>query len=139
MKRLTFTGLMAAALTALMPITTFGGVLDGSKPLLCAVMHGTQCIAETQECESAPPWHLNLPVFIDIDFDKMMASTTRVYEDVRNSKIEHVKELPGNMLSLHAAEGEYSWTAVISDFGTLTLVIAGEHIAFTVFGACTPR
>jgi len=132
-------GLITAVMIASVPATALGGVLEGSKPLICAVMHGTQCVAETQKCESGPPWNLNLPVFIDIDFKKMIASTTRVDEDVRVSKIEHMKEMPGNRVSLQAAEGEYSWSALITDYGSLTLVIAGEDIAFTVFGACTPR
>jgi hypothetical protein len=135
----TFAGLMMALLPALIPAAACAGVLEGSRPLLCAVMHGTQCEAETQTCRSGAPWNLDLPVFIDIDFKKMTASTTRSDADVRQSKIEHMKELPGNMLSLQAAEGEYSWSAVISDYGSLTLVIAGQDIAFTVFGACTPR
>jgi len=140
MTRKTFAGMMMALLPALLPATAFSSnVLDGSKPLLCAVMHGTQCVAETQKCESGAPWNLNLPVFIDIDLKKMTASTTRSDEDVRQSKIEHMKELPGIGLSLQAAEGGYSWSAVITEYGSLTLVIAGQDIAFTVFGACTPR
>ena len=139
MKKRPIVGLMMVLLARWIPATAMGGVLEGSKPLICAVMHGTECDAVTQECQSGPAWFLNLPVFIDLDFKKMTATTTRVDQDEKLSKIEHMKELSGNRLSLQGAEGDYSWSAVLTDYGSLTLVIAGEDIAFTVFGACTPR
>ena len=132
--------LMGLVLGVLVPMVAVAGDHDGSKPLVCAVLRGTECIAETQECRTGPPWLLNLPVFIDLDFKNMTAATTRADQDDRLSKIERVTQLNGGLMSIQGAEGDYSWSAVIADSsGSLTLVIAGEDIGFTVFGACTPR
>jgi hypothetical protein len=140
MKRTLLKRWVVLLLAALAPLTTFAGEHDGSNNLLCAVLHSTQCVAETQKCKSGPAWNYNLPVFIDLNFKSMEATTTRVDQDDRVSKIKHLEMLPGNRLSIQGADGDYSWSALISDSsGSLTLVIAGEDLAFTVFGACTPR
>lgn len=140
MKKSNYSSLAGFCFLALAPITSFAGHFDGSKPLICASLFATECRAESQECVSGPPWNFNLPVFSEVDFKSQTVSTTRTNQDNRVSPIESVDHLPNGRLSLQGDDGQYSWSAIISEeTGSMTLTAAGEEIAFLVFGACTVR
>ncbi len=132
--------LVTFLIAALTPLASSAGDFDGSKPLVCASLFATECRAESQDCVSGPPWNFNLPVFSEVDFKTQTVSTTRQNKDNRVSKIESVDHLPNGRLSLQGDDGQYSWSAIISEeSGSMTLTAAGEEIGFLVFGACTVR
>lgn len=111
---------------------------DGTQPLVCASIYATECVAETQQCSSGAPWMINFPVFTEIDFKAKTLSTTRHHEVDRVSKIEEVQRMPSGYLSIQGKDGDYSWSAMISEeTGAMTLSVAGAEIGFIVFGACT--
>lgn len=140
MNKFIYSILVAVLGFATAPMTASAGDFDGSKPLICASLFATECGAESQECVSGPPWDFNLPVFSAVDFKTQTVSTTYPNRDERVSKIESVDHLPNGRLSLQGDDGQYSWSAIISEeSGSLTLTAAGEHIGFIVFGACTVR
>jgi hypothetical protein len=123
---------------SLLPLSLSASDFDGSKPLICASVHATECGAEDQACISGPPWKANFPVFMQIDFKAKMASTLRHHENKRMTKIELVDHLPNKRMSLQGIDEAYSWSMLISEeTGSMTLAVAGEDIGFIVFGACT--
>ena len=131
-------GALVLALVA--PVTLIAGDFDGSKPLICAVIHATEAGAEEAKCLSGPPWMVSLSVFIEVDFEAKNATTTRQHEGERVSEIELVDHLDGNRMSLQGTDGEHSWSMVISEqTGSMTLAVAGEEVGFLAFGACTAR
>lgn len=133
--------LIAPVCLALLVIASdaaLAGDFDGSKPLVCASIHATECGAETQECVSGAPWLINFPVFTEVDFKAKTLSTTRHHENERVSEIEEVHRMPSGYLSIQGKDGEYSWNAMISEeSGAMTLTVSGAHVGFIVFGACT--
>jgi hypothetical protein len=138
MKKYIFQTVSGFVMGCLLPLSLWAGDFDGSKPLICASVHATECDAEDQECISGPPWHVNFPVFMQIDFEAKTASTLPQHENKRMTKIELVDHLPGKRMSIQGNDDEYSWSMLISEeTGSMTLAIAGEGIGFTVFGACT--
>lgn len=140
MKKSMCSSLVTFCMAALAPLTSSAGDFDGSQPLICASLFATECRAESQECISGAPWDFNLPVFSEVDFKAQTVSTTRPNKDNRVSKIESVDHLPNGRLSLQGDDGQYSWSAIISEeTGSMTLTAAGEEIGFLVFGACTVR
>ena len=111
---------------------------DGSKPLVCASIHATECGAEAQECRSGAPWMINFPVFTQIDFKGKKISTTRQHETPRVSEIEQVDTMSNGHLTIQGKDGDFVWSMMIAeDSGAMTLSVAGEHVGFVVFGACT--
>ncbi len=138
MSKYNFLGLVIATLTMLLPATASAGVFDGSKPLLCAVLHAAECGAEVQKCRSGAPWELNIPVFIELDFAGQTASTTSQHATERTSAIEQVSHLAEQRMSVQGVDGEFGWSMLISEeTGSMTLSVAGEEVGFVVFGACT--
>jgi hypothetical protein len=140
MNKFIFSSLIAALGFAAVPMTVSAGDFDGSKPLICASLFATECRAEAQRCVSGPPWDFNLPVFSAVDFKAQTVATTYPNQDERVSKIESVDRLANGRLSLQGDDGQYSWSAIISEeSGSMTMTAAGEEIGFIMFGACTVR
>lgn len=135
-----FRGLLGLVLLGWLPLSFAEGVFDGSRPLVCAAIHAAECSSAELQCKSGPPWMIDFPVFVEIDFAAKTASTTRQHVVARVSKIELLTHLPGNRMSIQGADGEYSWSMLISEeTGSMTLAVAGEEVGFMVLGACTPR
>ncbi len=134
-------GYVALLIALLVPVLASAATdFDGSRELLCAVIHATEAEAEIPECLSGPPWLVNLPVFIEIDFVAKQTTTTSQHQVQRSSEIEVIDHLGRNRMSLQGTDGEYSWSMLISEeTGSMTLAVAGEEVGFLVFGACTPR
>ncbi len=138
MKKYIFPGTLVLLVGFLSPVFVLASNFDGSKPLLCASVHATECGAENQTCISGAPWKVNFPVFMQIDFKAKTASTLDYHKNPRLTKIELVDHLADNRMSIHGTDGELSWSMLISEeTGSMTLAIAGEEHGFIIFGACT--
>jgi hypothetical protein len=140
MRKRVFQYLLGGMIVSLLPLSLSAGEFDGSKPLVCASIHAAECGAEEQGCLSGPPWMMNFPVFLEIDFAAGKATTTRQYKGARVSEIELVVHLHNKRMSIQGTDGDYSWSMLVSEeTGSMTLAVAGEEVGFVVFGACTPR
>jgi hypothetical protein len=113
---------------------------DGSKPLLCALMHAMEC-TQKEGCKEISMEDVNLPEFFVIDFQKK--TLEGVEEGGRVSIIDSIKEIEGKLV-LQGAEGGprggAGWSiAIQQESGRFVLTASGDLVALVVFGACTPR
>ena len=133
------TAMLIGALSA--SATTF----DGSKPLLCALQHVTEC--ETgAECVGVWTQEVNAPDFLQVDISNKVISATPEAGTVRTTPIERSEYLDGKLILQGADDGVegvrdgLAWSMVIDDTtGKMIISAAGDGVAFAVFGACTLR
>ena len=110
---------------------------DGSAPLNCVALDAVECDA-TRQCLQGPAWEVNLPVFLEVDFEKKrVRSIDRLYGE-RESEVLATKALDG-LITLMGAEGGYAWSLAIStDTGMMSLALSGKDHGLVVTGACNP-
>jgi hypothetical protein len=109
---------------------------DGSRPLVCAMIEAFECGPDTG-CESGTPESNGLSRFLRIDFDKKEVYTTKQAQ-AQASKIEKM-ERAGGVVLLSGTQNGRGWNLSLTEAtGYLVLTVAGDQVAFVVFGACTP-
>lgn len=110
--------------------------LDGSKPLLCATIDTIECGARA-DCQSRSPEALRFPQFLHIDAGKKRIGATRPDGTSLNAVITTVTQLDDRLV-LQGVENSLGWSVSIHHAtGHMAVAIAGNGIAFSVFGACT--
>jgi hypothetical protein len=110
---------------------------DGSKPLVCAMIEAFECGPDTG-CESGTPESNGLSRFLRIDFKKKEVYTTKEARE-QASRIEKV-ERAGGVVLLSGTQNGRGWNLSLTEAtGYLVLTVAGDQVAFVVFGACTPQ
>jgi hypothetical protein len=115
--------------------SVLAGDFDGSTPLVCAMIEAFECGPLTG-CESGTPESNGLSRFLRVDVGKKEVRTTRESQD-RTSKIEEVEHADGVLL-LSGTQSGRGWTLTINEStGYMVLSVAGDQVAFVVFGACT--
>ena len=140
MSKYIFRTVICALMVGVLPVSVIAGDFDGSKAMVCASVHATECDAETQECISGAPWMINFPVFTEINFETNTLSTTPQHKVERISKIAAVNHLPNGQMSVQGTDGDFAWSMLVSEeSGSMTLTTSGEEVGFIVFGACTIR
>jgi len=108
---------------------------DGSKPLVCAMIQAFECGPDTG-CEGGTPESNGLSRFLRIDFDKKEVYTTKQAQ-AQASRIEKV-ERAGGVVLLSGTQNGRGWNlSLTEETGYLVLTVAGDQVAFVVFGACT--
>jgi hypothetical protein len=123
-----------------LPLAATADDFDGSMPLTCASIYSAECNAADQACITGAPWTINFPVFIEIDFDAKMASTTKLHEVPRKSPISSVNKLKNGHLSLQGIDADYAWSMLIAqETGSMTLSLSAEDTGYLIFGACHPN
>ena len=111
------------------------GDFDGSKPLVCAMIEAFECGPDTG-CESGTPESNGLARFLRVDVGKKEVRTTKESQE-RTSKIEKVEHADG-VLILSGTQSARGWNVTINEAtGYMVLSVAGDQVAFVVFGACT--
>ncbi len=111
------------------------GDFDGSKPLVCAMIEAFECGPDTG-CERGTPESNGLARFLRVDVGKKEVRTTKESQE-RASKIEKVDHAEGVLL-LSGTQNGRGWTLTINEAtGYMVLSVAGDQVAFVVFGACT--
>lgn len=129
----------AFLLVSSLPLVSVADDFDGSKPLTCAAIFSAQCTAVDQSCVTGAPWMINIPVFMQVDFDAKKVTTTRQYQDTRTSNIRHVEKMESGHTAIQGVESTFAWSMLIAaETGTMTLSITGPETGFLVFGACLP-
>ena len=117
------------------PLPSIASDFDGSKPLICAMIEAFEC-GPTTGCESGTPESNGLERFLRVDVRKKEVRTTRQSQE-RTSKIENVDRADG-VLILSGTQSGRGWNLTINESsGYLVLSVAGDQVAFVVFGACT--
>jgi hypothetical protein len=135
MKALKRCALVLALLVASTPL--LADDLTGSDFFLCTAVQATVCL-ESGDCESGPPWILNIPQFIQVDLKNKKLSTTRASGENRSTQIKHL-ERDGGLIILQGAEGGRAFSFFITEeTGLTSIAVAASGKSVAAFGACTP-
>lgn len=111
--------------------------LTGEDEFLCASASVLVCF-DDGVCESAAPWELDVPQFINVDMDKRSMSTTKASGEDRTTVVDTVKRSDGKIY-LQGVDRARAYTVVIDEeTGFLTVAVVRDDLTVTVFGACTP-
>ena len=115
---------------------TFAETVDGSKNAVCAALTALVCIAG-KGCAQGTSESINVPQFFHVDFAGQAIRATRPNGDKISTKIRSKVQEKGELI-LQGVENGRGWSMAISEkSGSATLTVAGDKIAYTVFGACT--
>jgi len=105
---------------------------DGTKVMICAPTETLKCDLNTG-CAEGEAENVNLDRFLEIDVKN---KTVTGIGSERTTAIKHVGH-DGGQLVLQGSQNARGWSATISEStGEMTIAVAGEKIAFVVFGAC---
>jgi hypothetical protein len=127
---------MSLWILVMLPSLVFGGDLDGSKPVVCAIMETFQC-APGQDCIRGNAESVGLPYFFQIDFQGKRILAVREGKE-ETTKVERI-ERQGGMWILQGVELR-GWTITVSETtGKMVLSAAGDDEGFVLFGACTVK
>lgn len=111
--------------------------LTGEDEFLCASASVIVCF-DYGVCESATPWELDVPQFINVDLDKRSLSTTKASGEDRTTKVDTVNR-SDDKIYLQGIDRGRAYTFVIDEeTGFLTVAVVRDDLTVTVFGACTP-
>ena len=112
--------------------------LTGASRLLCASVQATKCV-EGGACGIDLPWNLNIPEFIEVDLTAKKLSTTAASGENRATPIAHLARENG-LIVLQGFEMGRAFSFVITEqTGRVTVAVATEGRAVSVFGSCTPQ
>jgi hypothetical protein len=96
------------------------GNLDGSVPLLCAVVETFEC-SENGDCQQGTAQSINFPQFLKINFKTKIISGNRVGGEERTTKIENMEHSNGKLI-LQGTQNGKGWSMVITEaIGKMTV------------------
>ena len=125
--------LAAAAATS----PAFADDITGQKAILCTAVQATACYSGG-DCEITPPWNLNVPQFIEINFNEKTLSTTKASGENRSTPFRTFLREDGQVY-LQGVEGGRAFSFVITEAtGMASIAVAREDLTVSVFGMCTP-
>ena len=111
---------------------------DASKPLLCATIETVEC-GPQGDCKYGTADRLGFPQFLRVDAGTKRISATRPDGTDLNAVITSVTQLDDRLV-MQGVENSLGWAISISRAtGRMAAAIAGDQIAFSVFGACTQQ
>ena len=112
---------------------------DGSKNLHCAATDAIQCEG-AGECERTEVEALNLPKFIHIDFKaKKLRGTVEGRDEEETTPIQNIQKLDGQTV-IQGVQNGRGWSIVVDGgTGDITAAVAGDDLAFVLFGVCHTR
>ena len=111
--------------------------LTDANRFVCAAAQATLCV-EDGECIVDLPWNLNIPEFIEVNLDDKTLATTAASGENRATPIEHLRRSDG-MIVFHGFEMGRAFSWVIDEWsGRVSIAIAADGAAVSVFGTCLP-
>ena len=135
MKRIGWWG-MSVWILMMLPSLVFGGDLDGSRPVVCAIVETFEC-APGEECLRGNAESVGLPYFFQVNFQEKKILATREGKE-ETTKIDRI-ERQGGMWILQGVELR-GWTITVSETtGKMVLGAVGDEEGFVLFGACTVK
>jgi hypothetical protein len=118
-----------------LPLLASAQDFDGSKPFICAVTEVFECY-EHEGCSSETTEATLAPEFLKFDIKKKTVVALTDAEP-RTSKMQY-GGLEGDVLVIQGIENFRGWTVtIVTMTGEMSASVAGEKIAFVLFGNCT--
>jgi hypothetical protein len=110
--------------------------IEGVDEIICAAVQVQICV-ENDTCYVATTAELNMPDFVVIDTQKKTVSTTKASDEHRSTPFSSVTRSEG-LIYLQGIENGRAFSFVIEEAtGLMTVAVARDGIAVSVFGACT--
>ena len=132
-----FVGCIFVSISVLVGGPAWADDLTGADRFLCASVQATMCY-EDGECVIDLPWNVNVPAFIEVDLGTKHLRTTAASELNRATPINHVDRRDGAIVLQGYEMGRaFSWI-ITEATGQVTVAVAFEGAAVSVFGSCTP-
>jgi hypothetical protein len=129
-------GIILVTFICIVPLSLSAAGLDGSSPLLCAVIEVFECSLE-RDCNEVTLEGANVPQFIKLDFKNKKISSPEGSKVTKESAIKNFEQNNGTLI-LQGAENGRGWSiAVAGDTGKMTGTISENEGGFVVLGACT--
>ena len=111
------------------------GAIDGSGPVLCALISSMECGME-EGCRQTSVETLDLPTFIRVDFSANTLSGIAPSGE-RTVSVQHTGRTDGALI-LQGVQ-KRAWSMVSEEeTGKMSLTASGGREGFVIFGACTP-
>jgi len=111
--------------------------LTGADTFLCSSSYASACF-ETGDCESGPPWNLNVPAFILVDLTNKQLSTTKASGENRVTPIKNLERSEGRVIIQGVEMGRAFSVLIDEASGVLSGTVARDGVGVVVFGNCTP-
>ena len=128
----------------IIPLPTFAGDFDGSKPLSGSVSKIME-INPSRVINDVEPETVGLPRKFLIDFDEKKVRPSKDSLVRRTSQIKSVEHIENKLILQGVEEGVenvddgLAWSMAISKkSGMVVLSASGDGVAYVVFGTCTP-
>ncbi|MBL4543363.1 MAG: hypothetical protein JKP97_16480 [Rhodobacteraceae bacterium] len=103
---------------------------------LCATEQAISC-TPYEQCDRSLPGAMNLPLLMKVDIGMSEIVSMRTAGEERTSKIATIAETDEAML-IHGADSHRPWVLQIDkSSGRFTGTIAGNSVAFVLFGECS--
>ena len=119
------------------PASVAADDLTGAESFLCTAAQVTACY-DDGGCETLLPWELNIPQFIEVDLAARTLSTTEASGQNRSTPIKNLEREAGQIV-LQGFENGRAFSFLITEkTGMVSIAVAREGLAVSVFGACTP-
>jgi hypothetical protein len=117
------------------PVGAHSAEFDGATPFVCAPVEIASCAAGS-ECSTESAQSINLPQFLRVNASESAITGKRPDGETLSTPIQTRQILDGRLV-LQGTQNGLSWTMSIdADKGDMTVVAAGDKVAFMAFGAC---
>lgn len=120
----------------LLVVSVLADNLEGVDKMICAAGQVQICI-ENDTCYPANAAELDVPDFVIIDLKKKVISTTKASNQNRSTPLKYIERADG-LVYLQGIEGGRAFSFMIDEAtGRMTVSVARDGVAVSVFGACT--
>ena len=120
----------------LLVVSALADNLEGVDKMICAAGQVQICI-ENNMCYPANAAELDVPDFVIIDLGKKVISTTKASDQNRSTPLKYIERADG-LVYLQGIEGGRAFSFMIDEAtGRMTVSVARDGVAVSVFGACT--
>jgi hypothetical protein len=132
-----FTALVFIAALSLAVTPLLADDLTGAEVFLCSSSYASACF-DDGDCQSGPPWNLNIPAFILVDLANKKLSTTKASGENRVTPIKNMERSEGRIVIQGVEMGRAFSILIDEASGILSAAVARDTVGVVVFGACTP-
>ena len=131
------TRIALAAMMVLLSTPALADDLTGKDRFLCSAHTATAC-SEDGQCFTGTVYDLNMPQFVEVDLQTKRMTTTKASGLNRATDIKNLLR-QDDTIALQGSEYGKTFSFVISEkTGWLTVAVASDGWAYSVFGSCTP-
>ena len=133
--RTLLTSLVLAAVFVF-PCTVPAGDIDGSAPLVCALLKVLEC-PEGEDCFERSTSDPSIPRIVTIDFAAKEIRSAPVGGPLRTTSFEEVQRA-GESIILQGVQNNRAWSLLLDTTSGRMNISASDHqVVFVVFGTCS--